>query len=33
MQSDTTVISIAAVFFKKTAIVIAIHDQKTDTDS
>ena len=29
MQSDTTVVSIAAVFFKKAAIVIAIHGQKT----
>ena len=29
MQSDTTVVSIAAVFFKKAAIIIAIHGQKT----
>ena len=29
MQLDTTVISIAAVFFKKAAIIIAIHGQKT----
>ena len=29
MLSDTAVVSIAAVFFKKTAIVIAIHGQKT----
>ena len=29
MQLDTTVASIAAVFFKKAVIVIAIHDQKT----
>ena len=29
MQSDITVVSIAAVFFKKTAVVIAIHGQKT----
>ena len=29
MQSDTTVVSTAAVFFKKAAIVIAIHGQKT----
>ena len=29
MQSDTTVISIAAVFFKKAAIIIAIRGQKT----
>ena len=29
MQSDTTVVSIAAVFFKKAAIVITIHGQKT----
>ena len=33
MQSDTTVVSIAAVFFKKVAIVIAIHSQKHYTDS
>ena len=29
MQSDTTVVSIGAVFFEKAAIVIAIHGQKT----
>ena len=29
MQSDITVVSIAAVFLKKTAVVIAIHGQKT----
>ena len=29
MQSDTTVVSIAAVFFKKAAIIIATHGQKT----
>ena len=29
MQLDTTVVSIAAVFFKKSAIAIAIHGQKT----
>ena len=29
MQSDTTVVSIAAVFFKKAAVVTAIHGQKT----
>ena len=29
MQSDTTVVSIVAVFFKKAAIVIDTHDQKT----
>ena len=29
MQSDTTVVSIAAVFFKKVAIIIATHGQKT----
>ena len=29
MQLDTIVVSIAAVFFKKAAIIIAIHDQKT----
>ena len=28
MQSDTTVVSTAAFFFKKAAIVIAIHGQK-----
>ena len=28
MQPDTTVVSIAAVFFKKAAIIIAIHGQK-----
>ena len=28
MQLDTTVVSIAAVFFKKAAIIIATHDQK-----
>ena len=31
MQSDTTVVSIAAVFFKKTAIIMAIHGQKKIT--
>ena len=29
MQSDTTVVSTAAAFFKKAAIIIAIHGQKT----
>ena len=29
MQSDTTVVSIAAVFFKKAAIIIATRDKKT----
>ena len=29
MQSDTTVASIAAVFFKQAAIIIATHGQKT----
>ena len=29
MQSDTTVVSIAEVFFKKATVIIAIHDQKT----
>ena len=29
MESDMTVFSIVAVFFKKAAIVIAIHGQKT----
>ena len=29
MQSDTTVVSIAAVFFKKEANIIAILGQKT----
>ena len=29
MQSDATVVSIAAVSFKKAAIIIAIFDQKT----
>ena len=29
MQSDTTVVSITAVFSKNAAIVIAIHGQKT----
>ena len=29
MQSDTTVVSIAVVFFKKAAIIIATHDKKT----
>ena len=29
IQSDTTVASIAAVFFKKAAIIIATHGQKT----
>ena len=28
MPSDTTVISIAAAFFKKAAIIIATHGQK-----
>ena len=28
MQSDTTVASIAAVFFKKTAVIVAILGQK-----
>ena len=28
MQSDTTVVSIAPVFFKKAAIIIDIHGQK-----
>ena len=31
MQSHTTVVSIATVFFKKAAIVIAIHGQKNIT--
>ena len=31
MQLDTTVVSIALVFFKKAAIIIAIHGQKTLT--
>ena len=29
MKSDTTVVSIAAVFFKKAATTIAIHGQKS----
>ena len=29
MQSDTTVVSIASVFFKKAAVIIATHGQKT----
>ena len=29
MQSDSTVVSIAAVFFKKAAIIIATYGQKT----
>ena len=29
MQSDTTFVSVVAVFFKKTAIVIVTHGQKT----
>ena len=29
MESDTTVVSRAAVCFKKTAIITAIHGQKT----
>ena len=29
MPSDTTVVSIAAVFFKKAAIIIATHGQKS----
>ena len=29
MQSGTTVVSIAAVFFKKAATIIATHGQKT----
>ena len=29
MQSDTTVVSIAAVFFKTALIIIATHAQKT----
>ena len=29
MQSDTTIVSIAAAFFKKAATIIAIHGQKT----
>ena len=33
MQSDTTVVSIAAVFFKKAAIIIATHGQKHYTES
>ena len=31
MQSDTTVVSIAAVFFKKAAIIIATRDKKNIT--
>ena len=27
MQSDNTIVSIAAVFFKNTAIIIAMHGQ------
>ena len=33
MQSDTTVVSIAAVFFKKAAIIIDVRGQKHYTDS
>ena len=33
MQSNTTVVSIAAAFFKKVAIVIATHGQKHYIDS
>ena len=33
MQLDTTVVSIALVFFKKAAIAIAIHGQKHYTES
>ena len=29
MQSETTAVSIVAVFFKKAAVVIAMHGQKT----
>ena len=29
MQSDTTVVSIASVFFKKAAVIIATHGQIT----
>ena len=29
MQADTTVVSIAALFFKKAAVLIVIHGQKT----
>ena len=29
MQSDSTVVSIAVVFFKKAAIIIATYGQKT----
>ena len=29
MQSDNKVVSIGALFFKKAAIIIAIHGQKT----
>ena len=29
MQSDTTIIFVAAIFFKKATIIIAIHGQKT----
>ena len=29
MQSDTPVVSMDAVFFKKAAIIITTHDQKT----
>ena len=29
MQSDIIVVSIVAVFFKKAAVIIAIHGQKT----
>ena len=31
MQLDATVVSIAAVFFKKVAIIIATHGQKNIT--
>ena len=29
MQSSTIIVSIAAVFFKKAAIIVALHVQKT----
>ena len=29
MQSDTTTVSIAAIFFKKTPVIIATHGQQT----
>ena len=29
MQSDTTVFSVAAVFFKKAAFIVATHGQKS----